>query len=66
MVSIGWFLGDNMDRALGVARGVGYAGLGLFTVFILIAFLAARRLSARRKRAALSTDDVAENNDEVT
>ncbi len=66
MVSIGWFLGDHMDRALKVARGVGYAGLGLFTIFILIAFLASRRIRTQRMNAALRAEQPAEKHDEVT
>jgi membrane protein DedA with SNARE-associated domain len=66
MVAIGWFLGGNMDEALRVARTVGYAGLGIFALFVLVAFLAGKRIRERRKLAALARDEPAEKHDEVT
>lgn len=52
MCTIGWFLGGNLDRALSVARAIGYAGLGMFVVFLLVAYLAGQRIRQRRKKTA--------------
>jgi membrane protein DedA with SNARE-associated domain len=51
MCAIGWFLGENMDQALRVARNVGIAGLLLFSLFVVAAVVAGRQIRARRKAA---------------
>lgn len=66
MVTIGWFLGENMDQALKVARNISYAGLVLFLLFVLIAYQAGKRIRERRKIAALLREEyeIAEKNSE--
>jgi membrane-associated protein len=36
MCAIGWFLGANLHRAMQVASGVSYAGLGLLVLFLAL------------------------------
>ena len=48
MVLIGWFLGENLERALQVASGIGYAGLALLLIFIGAIVYGSRRFQKRR------------------
>ncbi|HSK46571.1 MAG TPA: DedA family protein [Coriobacteriia bacterium] len=50
MCLIGWFLGENLDRALGVASGIGYAGLGILLIFLGLLWYGRRRYRSRRGR----------------
>lgn len=56
MCAIGWFLGENLDLALDVVQGVGYAGLGIFIVFLLAIWGVRRRIKARRALRQLEAD----------
>lgn len=47
MCAIGWFLGENLDRALKVASGVGYAGLAVLVGFVVFLWWGGRRIRAR-------------------
>ena len=58
MCAIGYFVGENFERALTIARDLGYFGLALFTTLIVLAVLGRRRLSARRRDELL--DEYAE------
>jgi membrane protein DedA with SNARE-associated domain len=57
MIMIGWFLGENLDRAMQVARAVGAAGLGIFTIFVLVAYIASKRIRERRRLAAAEREE---------
>jgi len=48
MCSIGWFLGANLDLALKVASGIGYAGLLVLALFVAGLVFARNRLRARK------------------
>jgi len=50
MCAIGWFLGANLDNALKVASGVGYAGLAIFALFIGGLLVARNRIKARQAK----------------
>lgn len=50
MCVIGWFLGANLDVALKVASGVGYAGLAIFALFVGGVLVARNRIRARKAR----------------
>lgn len=52
MVLVGWFLGNNIDRALQVASAIGYAGFIIFALFVGGFWFAGRRLRARREASA--------------
>jgi membrane protein DedA with SNARE-associated domain len=67
MVTIGWFLGENMDQALKVARNISYVGLVLFLLFVFVAYQAGKRIRERRKVAALLREEleIAEKDNEV-
>jgi len=61
MCLIGWFLGENLERALAVAQGIGVFGLVLFAVIIVAAVVTARRLRARKAaRRALELAEAVE------
>lgn len=49
MCAIGWFIGDNIDFALQVVSGVGYAGLGIFAFLVLSVWFTASRAANKRK-----------------
>lgn len=61
MCAIGWFLGENLELALDVVRGVGYAGLALLLMFIAALWLVRKRIRARRalRQAANDSAEVA-------
>lgn len=65
MVLIGYFLGENFDRAMSVVAGVGYVGMAIFALFVLSLFIAYQR---RRMRKSLEDDaeDVTEDQAGVT
>ncbi len=48
MCAIGWFVGDNFDRALKIAAQVGYVGMAIFLVVIAVALWGRRRFQKRR------------------
>lgn len=50
MCAIGWFLGENIDVALTVASGMGYAGLAIMAVFVGGVIVARNRIKARRAK----------------
>jgi len=43
MCAIGWFLGENLDRAMRVASGIGYAGLAILLLFLAAIWYGGRR-----------------------
>jgi len=49
MCAIGYFVGENFDRALSIAGNLGYFGLALFVTLIVLALVGKRRFSARRR-----------------
>lgn len=49
---IGYFVGENFDRALSILSGVGYAGIGVLMLLIAGAYVAVKRLRARRAERA--------------
>jgi len=49
MCLIGWFLGENLDLAIRVASGIGYAGLGLFLLFLAAIWYGRAQYRKRRK-----------------
>lgn len=48
MVLIGYFLGENFERALAFAAGLGYAGVALVVILVIALFVARRRVKRRR------------------
>jgi membrane-associated protein len=60
MCAIGYFVGENFDRALQIAAQVGYVGMALF--LILVAVL----IRARRERAKRRIEELAEEREYVT
>lgn len=56
MCTIGWFLGANLEAALEVASGIGYAGLFLFLALLLGAWYGRRRYRARRTARRVEKD----------
>jgi undecaprenyl-diphosphatase len=48
MVLIGYFLGENFERALAFAAGLGYAGVGLVLVLVVVLLVVRRRRKQRR------------------
>ncbi len=48
MVVLGYFVGENFERALTIASGIGYAGIGVLVVLAASVVVAVRRLRARR------------------
>jgi membrane protein DedA with SNARE-associated domain len=48
MVLIGYFLGENFERALAFAAGLGYAGMALVIVLVIVLLVARRRRKLRR------------------
>lgn len=60
MVFIGYFLGENFERALAFAAGVGYVGIAILVVVVVVLLIARRRVKMRRlleaERATRGTD----------
>ncbi len=54
MCVIGWFVGENMDRALRVATGASWVGFAVFVSFVLGVWLTRKRVKARRAAQALA------------
>ena len=48
MVLIGYFLGENFERALAFAAGLGYAGVVVVVIIVAVLFVARRRRKKRR------------------
>lgn len=48
MCVVGWFLGSNLDLALEVMRGIGFAGLVILVIFITVAWQVRKRVKRRR------------------
>lgn len=48
MCTIGWFLGENLDRALKVVSNITWVGLLVFLAFVFSAVYARRRFQSRR------------------
>jgi membrane protein DedA with SNARE-associated domain len=48
MVLIGYFLGENFERALAFAAGLGYVGIALVAVLVVVLLVARRRRKLRR------------------
>lgn len=48
MCAIGWFLGENLDQAMGVLRTVGIAGLAVFVAFLGVGWYVRRRIKRDR------------------
>ncbi len=48
MVLIGYFLGENFERALAFAAGIGYAGVAILLTLVLVLVLVRRRVKLRR------------------
>ena len=48
MVLIGYFLGENFERALAFAAGLGYAGMALVIVLVIVLIVGRRRRKLRR------------------
>jgi undecaprenyl-diphosphatase len=48
MVLIGYFLGENFERALAFAAGLGYAGMALVVTVVVVLLVARRRVKKRR------------------
>lgn len=63
MCAIGWFLGANMDHALRVASTVTWIGLAFFILFVVGAYLLARRIRSKRAAAASANERAAEDDD---
>lgn len=61
MCTIGWFLGANLDIALRVASGIGWFGLTILAVFVVVLYFARRRL---RRGPRGSTGESADEADE--
>ncbi len=57
MCAIGWFVGENFDRALAISSRIGIVGMVLFAIVIAIALIGRRRF-LDRQRAALDLEDV--------
>lgn len=57
MITIGWFLGENMDEALTVARNISYAGLVFLLIFIGIAYWAGKRIRRRHQLQVLLREE---------
>lgn len=49
MCAIGWFLAENFDRALSVASGVSWVGLGIMAVFVSAIFLGRKRYKRKHE-----------------
>ncbi|MDP2233308.1 MAG: DedA family protein [Actinomycetota bacterium] len=58
MCAIGYFVGENFDRALTIARDLGYFGLAMFLLFIGLLAFGRRKFSAHRRDELL--DEYAE------
>jgi membrane protein DedA with SNARE-associated domain len=50
MCLIGWFLGTNIDLALRVASGIGYAGLAVLALFMVVLWVAQNRIRSIARR----------------
>lgn len=57
MCAIGWFVGENLDRALAVAGRLGLAGIVLFVIVIGGAIIGRRTFKFRRSRSAEPAED---------
>jgi membrane protein DedA with SNARE-associated domain len=49
MVLIGYFVGENFERALAFAAGLGYVGVAVVAVVVIVLIVARRRVKTRRK-----------------
>ncbi len=58
MCAIGYFVGENFERALAIARDVGFIGLAIIAGVIVALLVGRRRFSARRRDELL--DEYAE------
>lgn len=56
MCAIGWFLGENLELALDVVQGVGFAGLGIFVIFLIAIWQLRSRIKQRRGMRQLEED----------
>lgn len=48
MCAIGYFVGNNFDRALAIARSIGYVGLGVFAIFLFALWYGRRAFFDRK------------------
>lgn len=64
MCLIGWFLGENMDRAMQVATSMSWVGLILLIIFLSVLAAARRRLKARREATGHATGDAGDSDPE--
>lgn len=64
MCAIGWFVGENFDRALAIASRIGLVGIVLFLA-VIAAALFGRRTFWRRKFAEELTDEIVEELEEI-
>lgn len=53
MVALGWYLGANIDKAVGVASSIGWLGALVFASFVTLIWWGRRRRSAARERERL-------------
>jgi len=60
MCAIGYFVGENFDRALQIAAQVGYVGMALFVVLVAVL------IRARRERTKRRIEELAEEREYVT
>lgn len=59
MCLIGWFLGTNIELALRVASGIGYAGLAILALFMVVLWAARNRIrTIGRHKDESDADDV--------
>lgn len=49
MVLVGYFLGENFERAMAFVAGLGYLGMAVFVVFVLSLVVGYRRRRVRRR-----------------
>ncbi|MBE0416684.1 MAG: DedA family protein [Coriobacteriia bacterium] len=49
MVLLGYFLGENFERAMAFAAGLGYVGVVLLVIIVAVIVVARRRVKARRR-----------------
>ncbi|MFU8890855.1 MAG: DedA family protein [Anaerosomatales bacterium] len=60
MVLIGYFLGENFERAMAWLAGLGYAGVALLVIFGAVLLVAARRRVKRRRQVKAELAEVLE------
>lgn len=66
MCAVGWFVGENFDRALAIASQIGVVGMVLFILVIAFVLLGRRRLQqAQRSRLTEVADDSQAEQDEA-